>query len=347
MPIPLVNLVELQQAVTLLDQVASPSFVDRALREAGINRKTLEADPSFLPYVIEAVVVESVARSVGDPHLGIKLGKLFDYSAYRSFAAYVLGAPDLGSAIIRGQQAMPLIHPGSTIVLERRENHLIVGRSSDIQSVVGHRHLDEAAVFVIGKVIQHFLGPDWRSDWIEMTGDGFGNGSTLEDIAHSPVRTNKPMPAVVVRLDDLSAPNPSLPPPEEAITLAELPSLMGVTVPKTMEDVIRHLFQTQLVTGDLSVDSVARRLSLGRRTLQRILESEGTSFREVRERFLLKRACELLSQTDFAIDEIARSLGYTEPNNFRRFFRRSAGISPTEYRIAMTDHTRVDGTKRQ
>ena len=343
MLIPLVNLVELKQAVRLLDQVASPAVVDRALNEAGINRKTLEAEPGFLPYVIEAAVMESVARSLGDPHLGLKLGRLFDYSAYRSFATYVLGAPDLGSAIIRGQRAMPLIHPGSSILLEKRENHLIVGRSSDIQSVVGHRHLDEASVFVIGNVIRHFLGPDWRSDWIEMTGDRLGNGSTLEDIARSPVQANKPMPAVAVRLDDLSTPNHAPPRPEEAITLAELPSLMGVTVPKTMEDVVRHVFQTQLVSGDLSVDSVAQRLSLGRRTLQRTLESEGTSFREVRERFLHKRACALLSETDFAIDRIARSLGYTEPNKFRRFFRKSAGISPSEYRIAMTGRAKRYG----
>lgn len=343
MLIPLVNLVELKQAVMLLDQVASPSVVNRALKKAGISRKTLEAEPGFLPYVIEAVVVESVARSLGDPHLGIKLGKLFDYSAYRSFANYVLGAPNLGSAIIRGQRAMPLIHPGSSIILERRESHLIVGRSSDIQNVVGHRHLDEASVYVIGNVIRHFLGPDWRSDWIEMTGDRLGNGSTLEDITNSPVKTNERMPAVVVRLDDLSAPNPCPPRAEEAITLAELPSLMGVTVPKTMEDVVRNVFQTQLVAGDLSVDSVARRLSLGRRTLQRTLENEGTSFREVRERFLHKRACALLSETDFPIDEIARSLGYKEPNNFRRFFRKSAGVSPSKFRIAMRGRTKVDG----
>lgn len=334
MPVPLVNLEELKQVVQVLDGIASSAIVDRALREASISRKMLDGGPGFVPYVLEAVFVEAVARSIGDPHLGLKIGEFFDYSAYRSYASYVLGAPDLGSALLRGQRAMPLIHPGSQIVFDRRNNHLIVGHNSNIQSVVGHRHLDEGAILVIGQVMKNFLGSDWRAEWTEMTGDLSNTHSTLEDKFGSPVWTNGAMPAVAVRIDDLNTPNPNPPRPEEDITLSELPLLMGVTVPRTTKDVVEQVFQIELASGELSVDRVARRLLLGRRTLQRALDSEGTSFREVREKFLLKRARALLSETDFEINSIARSLGYAEPNNFYRFFRKSTGLSPGEYRAA-------------
>ena len=139
----------------------------------------LNDGPGFSPYIVEVVFVEAVARSIGDPHLGTKIGEFFDYSAYKRYASYVLGTPELGSAILRGQRAMPLIHPGSQIVLDRRNNHLIVGHNSDIQSGVGHRHLDEGAILVISQVMKHVLGSDCRAEWTEITGDRSSAHSTL------------------------------------------------------------------------------------------------------------------------------------------------------------------------
>lgn len=330
----MVNLVELSQAVALLDRIATPAVVDRALNAAGIGRSVLRAEPGFLPYVIEAAVLESVARSIGEPHLGAQLGKAFDYSAYSNYANYVLSAPDLGSAIIRGRRAMPLVHPGSYIDLRKSKCHVVVGRCSDIRSVVGHRHLDEGSFFVIGNVMRHFLGPEWRADWIEITSQEPEHASAMEELTGTPVRTGAPFPALAIRTDDLKAPNPNRPNPELTVTLSELPLLMGVRPPKTTEDFVRQMLRIQLVNGDLSIESVARCLSLGPRSLQRKLNSEGTSFREIREQFLQERACALLSDSDFAIDDIAQSLGYDEPNSFRRAFRAWTGTTPSHYRAA-------------
>jgi AraC-like DNA-binding protein len=123
--------------------------------------------------------------------------------------------------------------------------------------------------------------------------------------------------------------------PEEILTLSDLPSLMGVTPPRTMEDFVRAALRTQLVQGDLSIDSVACHLSIGPRTLQRRLRLEGTSFREVKERFVKERAQALLSGSDLSMDAIARSVGYSEPNNFGRAFRNWTGLSPSSYRSAI------------
>jgi hypothetical protein len=57
-----------------------------------------------------------------------------------------------------------------------------------------------------------------------------------------------------------------------------------------MEDVVTEALRTQFLVGDLSEEAVSARLSMGRRKLQRVLKAEGTSFRNVRERFLETRA---------------------------------------------------------
>lgn len=72
--------------------------------------------------------------------------------------------------------------------------------------------------------------------------------------------------------------------------------------------------------------------NLSTRTLRRLLLSEGTSFSEIRERNTFLRAINLLSNTNWKVNEIADYLGYNEPANFIRFFKGKVGVSPTIFR---------------
>mgnify|MGYP001817015402 FL=1 len=330
----MVNIVEFAHAVALLDRAASPTIVDRALRAAGINREVLRAKSGFVPYAIEAAFLESVARASGERHLGAQAGITFDYSAYGSYASYVLGARDLATAIAHGRRALPLIIPGADIVLRKRRSHVLIGFKSGLGSMIGSRHVEEGAASVITKVPRHFLGAEWRPAWVEMVGDDPADIAALEDLYGVPVHAGAPMPAIAVRSVDLHAANPLPPALEDIVTLSDLATLMGVAEPQTVEAAVREVVRTQFLLGDLSEDTVARRLSMGRRKLQRALKSEGTSFREVRDQFIAARARALLSNSEAPIDEIARSLGYLEPNSFRRAFRKLNGLSPRAYRAA-------------
>jgi hypothetical protein len=162
MPVPMVNILEFAHAVALLDRAASPAIVDRALRAAGINREVLRATSGFVPYAIEAAFLESVARALGERHLGAQAGIAFDYAAFGSYASYVLGARDLATAIAHGRRALPLIIPGADIVLRKRRSHVLIGFKSGLGSMIGSRHVEEGAAAVITKVPRHFLGADWR-----------------------------------------------------------------------------------------------------------------------------------------------------------------------------------------
>lgn len=334
MPAPMVNLVEFRHALDLLDRLASKASVDRALHAAGLSRKMVDRESGFLPYRVEAQVVEYVARAMGDADLGARLAQHFDYAVYDAYARYVLGASELGAALERGRRAFALLHSGSEIVLRKTDTHLLVGRQSGLGTVVGNRHLDDGAIMIIRHVARHFLGPDWRPSWIEATGEGPGRTCYLEEATGAPVRTGAEMPAIAIERRALSAQNPSPPSAQQIVGFAELPALMKVESPRTMADAVMQVLSTQLVVGDLSEESVASRLSIGRRTLQRALKAEATSFRELRARFIAARARALLSESDLDVPSIARALGYEEPNSFRRAFSGWTGQTPDAYRVA-------------
>lgn len=321
----MVNLAEFSHVVALLDRIASPSIVDRALHASGLGRRALAQGNGFIPYRAEAEVLEHVARALGDARLGAHVAQAFDYPAYDAYARYVLGAADLAAALSRGRRAFSLIHPGSEIVLSRREGHVVVGRRSGLNALVGHHHLDDGAVLLIAHVLRHFLGADWRPAWIEVTGRDAAGAAYLGEVTGAPTRRGAAMPAVAVRETDLRASNPSPPDPRLVAGLMELPALMGVQPPRTTADAVREVLRAQLVVGDLSEDGVAGRLSMGRWTLQRALKAEATSFREIKARFVEDRARTLLTESDLDVSAIAGALGYDEPKSFRRAFRQWTG----------------------
>ena len=85
--------------------------------------------------------------------------------------------------------------------------------------------------------------------------------------------------------------------------------------------------------ADLTVTSVARRIATSRRHLQRVYAEVGrTSFRTDLCRVRMERAAEMLAAGDLPVCEISDRVGYRQPAQFAKAFRRHHGCAPTEFR---------------
>ena len=85
--------------------------------------------------------------------------------------------------------------------------------------------------------------------------------------------------------------------------------------------------------SDLSLDDIARRVASSRRQLQRAYaEIGGTTFRDHLTRVRMERAAELLATRMFTVREVAHRVGYRQPAQFAKAFRRHRGVSPSDFR---------------
>lgn len=73
---------------------------------------------------------------------------------------------------------------------------------------------------------------------------------------------------------------------------------------------------------------VARELGMSERTLRRRLAESGVSFQGVLDGLKKNRALELLANPQISVEQIAFAVGFTDPHNFRRAFRRWTGSTP-------------------
>lgn len=79
---------------------------------------------------------------------------------------------------------------------------------------------------------------------------------------------------------------------------------------------------------ELTVDRVARRLFVSRRQLQRAFSESGGNFRSHLCRVRLERAAEMLEDGS-KVREAARAVGYRQPAQFAKAYRRIYGTAPS------------------
>jgi AraC-like DNA-binding protein len=93
------------------------------------------------------------------------------------------------------------------------------------------------------------------------------------------------------------------------------------------------ILTTQATVGDLRIDTVARRLAVTPRTLQRRLAQAGTSFETLCDQVRRLAAERYLTHTTLSISEVTYLLGYSEPPAFHRACKRwFGGITAQAFR---------------
>ena len=86
--------------------------------------------------------------------------------------------------------------------------------------------------------------------------------------------------------------------------------------------------------ADLSLDEIARRIASSRRQIKRAYSEIGnTTFRDQLTQVRMDRAAELLERRSVTVREVANRVGYRQPAQFAKAFRRHLGVAPSDFRM--------------
>lgn len=101
----------------------------------------------------------------------------------------------------------------------------------------------------------------------------------------------------------------------------------------TFEDRVRASLLEALPAGESSMEQVARKLGVSKRTLQRRLHGEATTFQAVLDATREDLARYYLSKTSLSGAEISYLLGFGDPNSFFRAFHAWTGQTTEQVRV--------------
>ena len=102
------------------------------------------------------------------------------------------------------------------------------------------------------------------------------------------------------------------------------------TLERVMVFIEQNIGNSNVNIGDMAAAAATSRSGLQRKLKQTM----GITPQELMHEARIKHACQLLTNTDKTIAEVAYACGFTDPKYFSRCFKKSIGQSPTEYKNA-------------
>lgn len=190
----------------------------------------------------------------------------------------------------------------------------------------------ESAIMMIQQYVESMTG-------LPMTGGAYRVDFARPDYAdaylhwlHSPISFDHEVVEIDIPGEWLDQPLPHYNP--ELWQLAQLSLSRTLAAVTTRERYSQHIASLLRASAPPLPDlkEAASGLHVSERTLNRRLQEEGSSFRELKAIALAERAQLYLEQSLMSVESIAAELGYQDAANFRRAFKRSVGVSPQTYR---------------
>lgn len=276
--------------------------------------------------------LESAAWLLGEPHLPLDLGASLQIQHMGLAGQLFLSCATYGEGTERVRKYLPLIGDVGTIDTARDSSRGEVhfGWFGEAEPLPVLAQVFAGAVITITQWLTGRRNFDWEFHFqFPAPADVAAYARVLGPrVRFGQRKTRAIVPAWVFDLP-LPTQNADLRPWVEA-RAAE--SLRAMVADDAVVERVRRLITQELASGDVSLEFVAARLSLSRRTLNRRLAEAGCSFRSILESVREVRAKQLLLDSDLPLTAIADALGFKEQSAFQHAFRKWTGVTPLGFR---------------
>ena len=299
-------------------------------REVGLDVGLLARPNARLPAArIQRLWQLAVAR-VGDPLLGIRVGKLARPGIFHAVGLGIVSSTSLLEALQRIERYSSVVSTNGRIALVRQDPYVSLESGPTEATYMLAPESMEALVVALCRILQQCAGPTATPVMVRFRHQSTAPVEAFREVLGCPVEFNAPNIAIVFNAETASRPvfsgNPEL--AAEADRLAAR-YLEGV-VPDSASARVRSLLMKAMPSGEFDQDGIARALNQSTSTLQRRLRDEGTSYQQLLDATRRDLALEYLRDGRHSLADIAFLLGFTDQSNFTRAFRRWTGKTPTQ-----------------
>ena len=268
-------------------------------------------------------------EKTGDEGFGAAVGSRWNATTFHALGMAWLASSSLQDGLARLGRYRRLI--ADALLIDIDESGAIVRMTLDSDRSA-HPAAVDAGFAAIVRMCRLLLGEAFTPIGIEKVSSEPTSSVTLAAYVQCPIQYHSAHNCILFDRTDvirnLPTANATLVQANDAVALAYLSSL------EQSEWSIRVLkmIDSLLSAGKVTEAMTAENLNTSVRNLQRKLAEESTSFGEIYENLRREKACQYLAIPRLTLNEIAYLLGFSEPANFTRAFKRWFSVTPTHYR---------------
>jgi AraC-like DNA-binding protein len=303
------------------------------MRESDVDERLLAKPGMRVPLDSVIRLWEHARRSTGDESFALHVAEFLPFGAYKTYDLLLATAPTIGDALVKAAKYNGFVNDAFRPTLQQRRDQVCI---EYVNCVDPQCNPPEYLEFIFACFLLRFrltTGVALRPKELHFRHSPPRDSSELYRVFQAPIRFRQPVTRAFLDPSDFRIPQLFA----DAATSELLEHYIEATLhhPCADDDLIvalRGALQGLLSSERVTLAAAARRLGVGRRSLQRNLEARGTSFREVLRALRYELSLTLVKRRGVSMNDAAESLGFSELSSFSRAFKKWTGMSPQAYR---------------
>ena len=300
--------------------------------EAGLDREKLNASGGHVPDAAVQRFIRLALEATGDPCLGLAVAAHARPTTFSALGFSWLASPTLRDVFLRLARYHRLLLTGDSVQLEWNDEHGLLRLDFRAPDDQVNAFRADAGFAIMTRWCRGLAEDDFAPMRIELRHGDHGQPYRYQDYFQAPVTFGATADCLYLPIDSLDE---ILPGANQALAVDADRIVEGYIAafeePNIAREVRRYLLDL-LPQGKASTDTVARRLHMSRRTLQRHLVSEGHTFRGLVDETRKALAIEYCRDGKHPLIDVAFRLGFSDQSSFTKAFRRWTGMSPSKFR---------------
>jgi len=303
---------------------------DELLLRAGL--KDPEKDPdAWISYRSFLTLLDESSRGTDCPFFGLRLSRHQDIGILGTVGFVMQQAADLGAALKELARYFGHHNQGAIVSLKVQKGIAHWSFSDKLEGKLPTRQEADLVAGIALNVTRLLWKPDWHPNALYLA------HTPTEDISPYRRRFNCPVffnwDSTLMTFDaaildtPISQANQNL-----HRVLEEYLSNLKLAFPDDYCGQIRYLIKQAMSTGDCSIERVASFLAVNKRTLQRQLNTQDTSYKELLQEVRFDLAQQYLRQSSGSMTTLTDMLCYSDLSTFSNAFRNRFGMSPREWK---------------
>ncbi len=302
--------------------------------KAGLDHSKLK-DP-LARFSFQAVTrLWGLARDlIDDPCFGLKVASFWHPTSLHALGYSWLASKSLEEAFERAARYIRIVNTGAAGALQIKKTEDAYRLILDPSKMKPHPLpvTMDASLAMLMIMCRAAYGEDLRPIRVSYQHPEPGDTRCFRDFYNAPVSFSQPETALWLDADVVTAPlataNPELVRLNDQVVTDYLAHLDRHDV--TMQ--VRAKLIERLPSGQVTEEEIADSIHVSQRSLQRRLKEKGLSFTQLLADTRSELGLQYVRDPQRSFNEIAFLLGFSEPSNFSRAFKRWHGKSPSEYR---------------
>ncbi len=318
---------------TLRHLRAQGADAERLIAEFELPEDVETRSEATLPLDALRSFFEAAARAVDDPLLGIHVARSMDRGAFGVLAFSSRSAPTVRESLERLSRYIRLSNDTVEVSFAvDREGGAIRQRVPGHPACLG-RHANEFFVAILLEEGRRTFGQSAEPVRVWLAHDAPRGLDIARELGVAQVRFAAEENGLLFAPEVLALEVPRADPALLSYLDAQAHKQLGELAPEPgfLMDV-RRVVREELAKATATLPRAARLLGMSRRTLQRRLEEEGTSFHKLVDQAREELARNYVADASVPLTRIASVLGYSDERPFLRAFRRWTGLTPSAYR---------------